>query len=137
MAGFEPLLVFLQAENTGLAYFEARAGRSGVMTFKPSSLRPVSEPQPQVFGGVAVFSSKRAGKVGEMSFGGRLGRGLQISTEDYEKAFKTVVGEASMIDLLSVGWEQERLWKVRQYLHLENSTSRQASPKIYTAALQK
>lgn len=80
------------------------------MTFKPSSLDPIYEPGPEISTGEASFSGNQAGKVGMALFKVESSqKNLRINPEDYYEAFRTVIGEQSMADLLSVGWNQERL----------------------------
>ena len=104
----------LQAENVGMACFDTRAGRSGLMSFKPSTLMTSmsEDPLPQITTGESSFSGSRAGKSGEASFNGRISKALQVSNETMIKALEVVTGQTSMWDLMQVGWNNETLEEV-------------------------
>ena len=98
----------------GMACFDTRPGRSGLMSFKPSTLMTSmsEDPLPQITTGESSFSASRAGKSGETSFNGRISKALQVSNENMIKALEVVTGQISMWDLMQVGWNNETLEEV-------------------------
>ena len=92
---------FLQEGRAGFAFFEAGPGRTGLITFKPSALAD------RLYGLSAESSPAEAGAASRQE-------GTEsVSSETYMKALRAVIGQESMVELLSVGWSDDQLARVR------------------------